>query len=237
MTPAVIYIRVSTNPQEDKYGPEVQEQICREYADSVGMNIVGVFQDTISGVKLFKPELSQAFEMCKELNIKTLLISDDDRFSRDLKVKLMIRDEFKEAGIRVINVSMPLTEDSAENTFVEQVFGALSELDRKKIIRRMYNGRKQTIKKGKYAGGKPPFGYTTNRKGALVPNEKHQTIQIVFNYHKEGLPFIEIARRLNEIGATTQTGKPFYAQSVKNIINSNISKGMVKYAGIVSVMN
>ena len=237
MTPAVIYIRVSTNPQEDKYGPDVQEQICREYAEKVELNIVGVFKDTISGVKLFKPELAQAFEMCKELDIKTMLISDDDRFSRDLKVKLMIRDEFKDAGIRVINVSMPLMEDSAENTFVEQVFGALSELDRKKIIRRMYNGRKQTIKAGKYAGGKPPFGYTTNRKGALVPNEKHHIIQVVFDYHKQGLSYIEIARRLNYLDLSTQTGKQFYPQSVKNIIHSNISKGMVKYAGIVSVMN
>lgn len=236
MTPAVIYIRVSTNPQEDKYGPDGQEKVCRDYANKVGLNIVGVFKDTISGVKLFKPELSQAFEMCKELDIKTMLISDDDRFSRDLKVKLMIRDEFKDAGIRVINVSMPLTEDSAENTFVEQVFGALSELDRKKITRRMYGGRVLTIKAGKYAGGKPPFGYTTNRKGSLVPNEKYPIIHAVFDYHKQGLSYIEISRRLNESGETTQTGKRFYPQSVKNIIHSNISKGMVKYAGIVSVM-
>jgi site-specific DNA recombinase len=235
-TKSIGYIRVSTKAQEDKYGADAQEERILTFAASNNYDVVELFSEQVSGSEPIKPKLFDALDYCKQNGIGFMIISEGDRLSRELILQLMTKEEFNKAGVRIINVASPNNEDTPENTFLEQIMGAVSELDKKKIVRRMYNGKIQKAKQGKYAGGKPPFGYK-GINGSLVPNSLHKYIEKIKTMHQSGLNYADIATWLNSKGIKTredEKGKTWNIQQVKNIVlnKSAHSKGINQYANI-----
>lgn len=77
---AVIYARVSTNKQ--KKDLENQISIIRQYANSNGYIIDTVYSDIASGLSFDRGEFQQLVKDVIDHKIKTIFISNKDRFSR-----------------------------------------------------------------------------------------------------------------------------------------------------------
>lgn len=228
------YCRVSTKEQdkEDKQGLELQLNGCNNYFDREYPDgwICCVYNEQISGAKLHKPMLEMAFEDCKANGISKIHTYGDDRFSRDLLVKLVTKKRFQEEGISHIDVLMPLGEE-IEDEYMSNIWGATSQFIKQKLSKTMHAGRKVKNKKGGYAGGRPPFGYT-GLAGRIVHNEKYDIVIKIRELHDNGYNYSAIASELNGKGLTTNSGKAFYPQTVKNVLTSNISQGLVQYGGV-----
>ena len=143
-----LYVRVSTAEQNS----ELQLRELREYAERQGWQIVGIYQDVISGAKSNRPELNR------------LML---DAAARKFDCLNNIHD-LERNGIRFIAVTQGLDTDQKNpaSRFLLHVLGAAAEFERALIRERTQAGQaryKQDFESGK-------VGKTiTSRSGRNLP--------------------------------------------------------------------
>lgn len=186
-TKAVIYCRVSTEKQvTDGNGLDSQEHRCREYAASLGLEVENVFRDEgISGGLFDRPAMKSLIcYLDKNWHNKYFVIFDDlKRFARDVEVHIKLKAELKarEAKLRCLNYNF---DDSAEGEFVETIFAAQNQLERKQNRRQVCQKMKSRIERGYWCFNAPTgYDYQKDKEHGklLVP------VQPIADIIREGL--------------------------------------------------
>ena len=233
MTPSVIYIRVSTKKQaeDDAFGIDVQKTASMEYAAKNGYSIDAIFEEAESGSLEERPKLMELHKYCIEKGIKNVIIQNIDRLSREMRIKLNWEYALMASGIRILDVSSPFQNKSVESDLYSDMMGVVAQYAKRQLLKRMYEGKIEKAKQGKYAGGSPPFGYKVENK-TLVEDENYPIVKEIFELNGLGLSLRGIAEILSLKGVKSKQGKNFSPQAIKNVLTSNISKGYVQYANI-----
>ena len=100
MEKAVIYTReTNTHAKNREQGLANQRQICREYAEKNGFEIVGEYFD-ISSTLRKRPAFVKMIDDIRKQKIGVILVSSVDRFTRQ-QIDIEI---YKAQGIRVVSV-------------------------------------------------------------------------------------------------------------------------------------
>ena len=125
---ALIYCRVSSRAQETLgHGLESQETRCRQHAANLGMDVVAVFPDTITGGGDFMQRpgmLAMLSFIDSNPNDNFVIIFDDlKRASRDTRAFLDLRDAFRSRNTRVECLNFKF-DDTPEGEFIETIIAA-----------------------------------------------------------------------------------------------------------------
>jgi DNA invertase Pin-like site-specific DNA recombinase len=118
-----------------------------------GVDLDKVFTDTASGKDANRPELVRALEYVREGD--ALVVHSMDRLARNLEDLRRIVRELTGKGVRVEFVKESLTfigEDSAMNTLLLSMLGAVAEFERSMILERQREGIAIAKAAGKYKG-------------------------------------------------------------------------------------
>jgi DNA invertase Pin-like site-specific DNA recombinase len=121
-----------------------------------GVALDKMFTDRASGKDTNRPELARALEYVREGD--ALVIHSMDRLARNLEDLRRIVRELTGKGVRVEFVKESLTftgEDSAMNTLLLSMLGAVAEFERSMILERQREGIAIAKAAGKYKGRKP----------------------------------------------------------------------------------
>jgi len=200
---AIGYCRVSTKKQEKRgYSLEAQKDIINEYAKDNNYKLAHIFPVQESGSKLERKELFKAFHFCIEKNIKVVLVSDSDRWTRNRRLDMDACEFLKEHNMRVYlikdNRSIPEATTAAlefqhniKITTDEYFIAILKE----KILR----GVKKKLEKSEFPST-PPLGYKSIRK---TDDNPHRIIQT------------EKASKVKKLLELFNTGKFTLRQTVK----------------------
>ena len=136
------YLRVST-----------VDQNTERQLDGIALD--KVFTDKASGKDTNRPELMRALEYVREGDI--LVVHSMDRLARNLEDLRRIVRELTGRGVRVEFGKESLTftgEDSAMNTLLLSMLGAVAEFERSMILERQREGIAIAKAAGKYKGRK-----------------------------------------------------------------------------------
>jgi DNA invertase Pin-like site-specific DNA recombinase len=222
------YVRVSTDQQAEKgLGLEIQQRGIRRWASEHGHRLVGIERDEgISGTTEVadRPGLAIALQAVEAGSADGLVVYRLDRLARSLTVQEAALSQVWRHGGRAFTVDggeVPADDpEDPMRTFVRQVMGAASQLERAMIRARMESGRALKAEHGGYAGyGSPPFGWRAEGK-ALVPNEQEQAvIARARELHGGGASLREIARRLNAEGVPAKRGGHWHCRTVGRVLN------------------
>lgn len=196
---AVIYARVSSDDQADNYSIESQIVACRKYAEEKGFSVVAVLQDVMSGARLDRPSLTKIRELVAKQHVDILIAYCSDRLSRVVAHSLLLRDEFKAAGVAVHFATKGQSQDTPEGNLFEVIDSAFAEYERLKIAERMARGRKTALEKGKaLCGHAPPFGYRYSDIGVLtIDEEEADVVRRIYDWYlREDLGAPRIIDRL-----------------------------------------
>ena len=168
-----------------------------------------------SGGDDHRPELAQAIATAKKEKA-ILLVAKLDRLSRRVSFIAKLLED-KNIQFKVAN--MP----NADH-FQLHIYAALAEQERKFISARTKDGMQAAIERGKKFGGLRDKTAARNQAKRKQADEFAAKIwRTVEPMKQQGLSLSDIARRLNDIGITTATGRQFQTQTVKNVIERNIS--------------
>ena len=197
-TKAVIYCRVSSEKQvKEGNGLESQEHRCRQYAETLNLTVENVFRDEgISGGLFDRPAMKSLFKyLDKHWQNKYVVIFDDlKRFARDVEVHLRLKTEMKgrEAKLCCLNYNF---DDTAEGQFVETIFAAQNELERKQNKRQVCQKMKARLERGYWCFCQPvgyEFRKSEEHGKMIVP------IRPITDILAEGLNAFAESRLLNQ---------------------------------------
>jgi len=175
---AIGYCRVSTKDQEKKgLSLDAQEDYIREWTKSNGHDLVKVFKVQESARAIERKHLKDAFKYCIANNIKQILISDSDRWTRNRELDMEARKFLKQNELSVYLIRdrrfIPDFKSAAEklghNVKVD-VDAYISDIIREKTL----SGIEGKLKKGEYPGT-PPLGYKSIPKTEKSPHKNVQT--------------------------------------------------------------
>jgi DNA invertase Pin-like site-specific DNA recombinase len=209
----VAYYRVSTEKQgKSGLGLSAQRSKLEAFVSSTD-NILQEFVDIQSGRKDDRSGLNNALAFAKAKKA-TLLIAKLDRFSRRVSFIARIMDE----GISLCCAEMPNASE-----FQLHIFAALAQEERRLISERTRAALAEAKKRGKRLG-------INGIKLALFHKQQADdfagSIRAAVCSIGIEKSYSEIARKLNEQGVRTRTGRLFHAQTVKNVAMRLIAKSI-----------
>jgi site-specific DNA recombinase len=198
---AVIYARVSTDEQAEN-GNSLQSQIeiCTNYANVNGLQVIGEIQDDYSGMKYKRPGLQVILQMVEKAEVDAIVVKSSDRWSRRLVNTSILRDKLNRYGVELHYAQRGRVQNTPEHRVVDNVEGSFNEYWRDKIIENTTRGKRDKARiKGLYVQGPGPYGYRIDRTapGGLAINEDQaEVVRLIFSLYNSGYSLQQVAHEL-----------------------------------------
>jgi DNA invertase Pin-like site-specific DNA recombinase len=192
------YVRLSRDDDSRNYvSIENQKLIIGNYAESHGMKIDRWYEDDgYSGYKFDRPAFTRLIDDM-EHGVETVIAKDLSRIGRHNARVLILLDEFKEHGKRLIIIddnydTLKTDEDDiiGIKTWVNEKYVK----DTSKKIRSVFRTRQ---KEGTLIIG-VPFGYQKRNADIEIVSPEAEYIRMIFDLYLSGLGFRKIAEALTE---------------------------------------
>lgn len=234
MLRAVIYRRVSTKLQVEKYSLVAQERVLKDCIAKEHEELVEIYTDPgISGERIIdRPEFQRLLLDADGKKFDAVWVIDQDRLSRgDLADLAYIKKVFKENNIQLCTPYQKLSFKDIDDDFISDLFGILAKRERLKIKQRADRGRQIKAEKGEWGGRTPPYGYKfipEKSKHLIIDEEEAHVYKLMVSlYLDKGLGLDKIAGELNKLGYKNRSGKPWSMKSIHYIIKNPTYKGIL----------
>ena len=145
-----IYARVSTSDQNNA----IQVRELTEYVERRGWQLVGTYQDQMSGGKTSRPGLDRLMADARQRRFDAVLVWKLDRFGRSLVHCVSGIQELASLGIRFIATSQGLDTDESNpaSKLLMYILAAVAQFERELIHERVSAGMKSARKHGTKTG-------------------------------------------------------------------------------------
>ena len=148
--PWVIYRRVSTKDQGEKYSPASQLKTLLRLAEEISVNVPEKFilSDMKSGRNEDRTDYQHLLQLAKEKQIGGALVLELSRVGRSVADSLNFRSLLKREGVAVV-FALQQFDDTPQGKFMWIQYAAVAELEADLILQRTSKGRLQKAQEGK----------------------------------------------------------------------------------------
>lgn len=223
-----IYTRVSTKAQETEgTSLDTQKQLGTQVAKKLKLKPVLMNEGGKSSnhEEIDKrPVLQKLLLGIEEGTVKHLYAYNIDRLSRNDIVQSRIRTRLKEHEVMFYsgNETNPTDLNNPQDKLFFQIQSAISEYDNSVRSARSRLGKIEQLKKGRWHGGPPPYGYTIKNKQLTVDETEAGWVRKIYERYSDGDSVQDIRKYLFSNNVTTRRGKAsFSSKSIENILHSN----------------
>lgn len=230
-----IYLRVSSDAQEaDGYGLEIQRKGGWAAAQQYGLEPIiheegsaSSFNETLDN----RPVIRNLMRMVADGEVKHLYVYNMDRLSRNEQTAAAIRFNLQKNKVKVYHNSGVVDLESPSDKLLYGILAQLSVYDNEMRLDRLRKGRLESVRNGRWHGGRPPFGYSL-AGGYLVENkDESEWVRKIYRWYDQGVKIDDIRLRLLENGVRTRSGLLNWGyQSIRNILESTIVDGVHHYS-------
>ena len=148
MKKTVLYLRVSTLDQH----PETQLLDLKQMAAQRGLEIVGIYEDRVSGAKVSRPGLDRMLADARRGKFNVLLVWAFDRMARSTRHLLEVLDELGHLKIDFISFREQIDTRGPLGRAILIIIGAIAELERSLIRERVCAGMRRARMEGRHIG-------------------------------------------------------------------------------------
>ena len=230
---ACVYTRVSTTEQaKEGYSIEAQERRCKAEIEAKGWTYVRTYSDPgISGRTMDRPGLQAMIKAIEKREIDAVIIYKLDRLSRKQRHTMtLIEDVIMKNGVALVSLNETLDTSSPWGRAMIGILSSFNQMESENIQERTQMGRDAKVKKGGYAGGRPPLGYRASDGGLIIVPEEAEIVKLIFRLRDEEMTLVDIADELNRRGYRTRSGKTFYISGIAAILkNEETYRGHYRY--------
>jgi len=224
-----VYIRVSTDKEEQKSSLENQERYFYNIIAERGWELYKFYVDVESGTKERKREnLKNMIADARERKIDVILSKELSRLARNGKLSYEIKEIAEQNNVHII------TYDNAINSIEGNIhmFGLYAwiyEQESQRTSERIKIAFNSKAKNGDFTGSHAPYGYQVNdKKLYLAENGTPEVIQRIFDLYVTGLGVDAIAHHLSldgiptpsNVAAKKNASKFWQGSSIKNILTN-----------------
>ncbi len=245
---AASYERVSTRVQgQTGFSLIAQHQSGEEFVRSHGWQMPPElrFRDgddaNASGADWDLPGLTAMMEAARRGEFSVLVVPDLDRFARSMVKGLVLEEQLRKYGVRVIFQRVP-TDDTPEGNLLKHQLLSFAEYERDKIRLRTTMGRRTKAQTGKVVGnGAAPYGHRfvteildsgRQRVTSLEPDPIAAPIVVRMVRMAHTASTWEIANTLTAEGIPSPNGGRWTSKVVHRIVTNRTHIGEWRFGDI-----
>lgn len=224
-----VYVRVSTDKDEQISSIENQIDICRYWLErnDFEWKDENIYKDDgITGtILLARPAIQLLLEKARKKEIKMVLFKSLHRLARDLKDALEVREVFTAFGVRIISVEEGYDSFKVgKNDMSFEMHSMFADQYAKTTSAAVSAALSAKVRRGEHFA-KVPFGYERIDKKLAVHPEHAKTVKHIFALYNSGLGYISVANRLNDERIPAPNSDKWGYTTIKRIINNPTYKG------------
>lgn len=217
-TPAIAYLRTSSsaNTGADKASAPRQREAIERCAKANGYTIVAEYYDeAVSGADLIedRPGFRALLDRIAGNGVRTIIIEDPSRFARSMHAAVVGEALLKGLGVDVICANgEPLFEEEDDmRRAMSQIGMVFAELEKRKIVKRLRDGRDRKSER---------LGRRVEGGSAQYSNDLLSEAKALYRKPRKGnrRTLRQISTALEEKGFTARSGKPYNANSVRQML-------------------
>jgi len=230
MTNAVIYARYSSHSQTEQ-SIEGQLHDGHAYAEKNEYNIIGEYIDrALTGTKDARPDFQRMIRDAEKGQFQVVIVWKLDRFARNRYDSAIYKARLKKYGVRVVSVMEAIT-DSPEGIILEGLLESMAEYYSANLSENVRRGQKESVTKGWYLGGHPPYGYRVQDHRLVASDKEAPVAREIFRRYAAGESLAAVAADLNARGLRTRSGAIFRASSFDSMVKNSAYVGRLQYGG------
>lgn len=224
-----VYVRVSTDRDEQVASVENQIDICRNWLERNGFtwDEQCVYKDEgISGT-LFteRPAIQILLQKAKTKEIDMVIFKSISRLARDLKDSLEIREVFLAHNVRIISVEEGYDSTKAgKNDMAFELWSLFSAQYSRTLSSSISAALAAKVRRGEHIG-KIPYGYNRENQKLMINEEEAKAVRVMYEWYNSGWGFKRITNELNRLGIKPKSKEIWQITSVQRIVRSPIYKG------------
>lgn len=192
---AVVYARVSTEKNEQETSLERQKEELSRFAESLGFQVVQIFEDRHSGYDVNRDGLLEMLDYIADNKIAAVFVQDETRLGRG-HARVAVIHFLKKSGTEIysLNGAGPLTLNEMDEMLLE-ILAIIEEYQRKIHNAKIKRGMRRAVENGY----RPERNFKNKHK-----REGRERIEVpieeIVNLREKGLTFQEIASTLRGLG-------------------------------------
>ena len=233
-TRAGVYVRISTDEAHQPWSLAAQRDRLDAYCASQGWLIAAVYVEQASGATLNRPQLERALADAQAGQFDVLVVIALDRLSRNLAQMMSLIERLEAAGVALVSATQPFDTGTPTGRLLLQMLASFAEFERSLIVERVTAGTERRAKSGRWTSGRIPYGYTRHpdtRGLTPDPATASMVAEIFRLYAEDRVGTLTIAKRLNERGERTQSGKRWTPNTVTTVLRNRAYLGLVPWRG------
>jgi site-specific DNA recombinase len=235
-----VYVRVSSDKDEQVSSVENQIDICRYWLENNGFewdeNAV-YFDDGISGTAWLERHAMQLIlNKARKKELDTVIFKSIHRLARDLKDALEIKEILLGHGVRLITLEEGYDSHyEGKNDMKFEMYAMFAAQLPKTLSVSTTAALAAKVRRGGYTGGFVPYGYEIIDDKYAINEEEAALVREMFELYAQGFGYIKIANTINDKGDRTRKGEPWTYSTLCKMIKNPTYKGtytMQKYTTV-----
>src|SRR5262245_38079213 len=231
----VVYTRVSSEEQVEKYGLAAQRDALRALACQRGYTIVAEAADEgISGTVADRPGIARVRDPLRSGKADGVLVYDLSRLGREAILALTVLNDLHACGKLVEFLARP-SEDTPDGKMLNTIEATFAERERSKLIERTKAGKAAKARAGIVPCGPYPFGYRpeqpgkggtyTQPGGLCVVEDEAKLVRQLYAWAEEGISIRQMAVRLAASGTKPRRGGAWSKPTITKLLRNPCYKG------------
>lgn len=230
---AAIYLRVSTDHDEQRLSPEHQLLTCKEFIQEIGLitDETLVYNDAgLSGTEIEKrTEVMRLVSDARKGKFEAVVFTAISRFARDLSDALTLKKRLEKLyGIRIISVEegYDTSIDGRNSEMIFTIHAMVAAQKSQEMSKSIRRGLRQSAISGRHIGNVAPFGYIKNSEKKLVFDPVNApVVKEIFSMYMAGLGTKRIAAHLNSRGILPMRANAWQVSSINAILRNSVYRG------------
>ncbi|AMR05545.1 serine recombinase [Bacillus thuringiensis] len=235
-----VYVRVSTDKDEQVSSIQNQIEICRYWIEKNGFewDENSIYKDeAVSGTAWLERHAMQLIlEKVRRKELDTVVFKSIHRLGRDLRDALEIKEILLGHGVRLVTIEEGY--DSyyeGKNDLKFEMYAMFASQLPKTVSVSVSAALAAKVRRGEYTGGIVPYGYKIVDQKYTINEDEAELVKKMYELYDNGLGYMKIADAINDMGVPSRTGKLWAYPSIRAIITNAAYKGdyiMQKYAEV-----
>lgn len=198
-----IYIRVSTDKEEQKASLKYQKELFYKFIEEKEWDIYEFYVDVQSGTTAKRKNLQRMIEYAQDKKFDIILAKELSRLARNGELSYKIKNLCENQGIHIITLDNAINTLTG-NTNMFGLYAWMYEQESQNTSNRVKETLKTRAKNGLFKGSNPPYGYEVREGKLYIRNdETSEIVRRIFREYLEGSGRESIARRLYNDGIRT----------------------------------
>ena len=226
MKKVIGYVRVSTEIQVEKDNSvRNQTNSIRKYCDSVGYDLVGVYQDEgISGLKNDREGLNKMMGVVKGDGVDMVIVYSLSRLGRKLVDVIGWIDELETKGVEFLSIKENFGSNGVVGKLMRNILGSINEFEVGVLSERIRDVKRFKKNKKEVYGGKICFGWKRDGDTLIRNEEELETLYDIDDYRVMGWSYNTISQYLNSRGIKSKNGGKWYSSSVRSVYMNGVKE-------------